>query len=599
MTRWTRTGMARTLLRAVACAALLGAPAALAPLALGTAARAAEGSAALDDLTLRFGRTLVKVPRLELRGTALSSSDLKAILDPASAEPWPARLKRLSGESLAIPLLRVEQAVGDQVQVVVYRDVLARRIAEGRIGSLESAGAVLTVDGAEGKPGAGAYGRMTASDLDLTSLARLLSERGGPEAASLRIYGAITVDDIALSGPKGEAFRIGHIEGHDLGGRPTATPWGEAAAALTAGDPAKAPPEERGRLAGLAADLLDAVAIGPFEMRDLSVTDPGDGHPTRVTLARLAYAGDGTLRSEALGIDGPALRVALKALSLSGLSLKPTLEGLRRSARETVDPSDLRRYAPLLGRVTLEGLTLDLPASPAAPPRDPAAPPEAPLHFDLRSFALDMAAPRDGIPTMARLTLDGLAFPVPADAAGLAPLAALGYKDVNLSGVLDSSWNEEAREVSIRELSVSGKEMGNAKLTATLGGIGREVFNPDAAISSLALLGATAKALALTVENSGLFERFVADQAKAQSLKPLELQREYSTAAQLGIPAVLGNSASAKALGQAVARFVTKPTRLTVTAAAKNPAGLGLLDVSTAASPGKVFDRLNVTATTE
>ncbi|MGY2050185.1 hypothetical protein [Methylobacterium sp. JK268] len=591
--------MARTLLRAALGATLRAALLGTAAIPVATLAvfPVRAGDAALDDLTLRFGSTLVKVPHLELRGTGLSQDELRAILDPAGTEPWASRLKRLSGDTLAIPALRVEQAVADQVQVVVYRDVLARRIVEGKIGSLEAAGAVLTLEGS-GKPGAGAYGHMAASDLDLTGLARLLTERGGPDAPAIRVYGAVTMDDVALTGAKGETFRIGHLEGRDFGGRPTATPWGETAALLAAGDPAKAPPDQRGRIAGLAADLLDAVTIGPFELRDISATDPGDGKPTRVALTRLSFApenGAGTLRSEGWAVEGPALKAALRTLSLSGMSLKPTVEGLRRGAVEAIDPAELRRYAPLLGRVALDGLQIDLPATPSD---DPAAP-EPPLHVDLRNIALDMSAVRDGVPTTARLTLDGLAFPVPANAPALAPLAALGYKAVDLSGVLDSSWNEEQREVAIRELSLSGKDMGNAKLTATLGGIGREIFNPDVAVSSLAMLSATAKALALTVENGGLFERFVADQAKAQSLKPAELQKEYSTAAQLGIPAVLGNSASAKALGQAVARFVTKPGRLTVTAAAKNPAGLGVLDVSGAPSPGKVFDRLNVTATAE
>ncbi|ACL57154.1 hypothetical protein [Methylobacterium nodulans] len=607
MTRWTRTGMARALLRTAACAALLGGlPAAGSLGFIGPALAQQAGTVALDDVSFRFGTTLVKVPRLELRDTALSRADLQAILDPASTEPWPARLKRLSGGSLAIPLLRVEQAVGDKVQVVVYRDLVARSLTEGRIGSLEAAGAVLTVEGSGPDSGAGAYGHMAASDLDLTGLARLLTEAGGPDAPSIRVYGSVAVDDIALSGPKGEAFRIGHVEGRDFGGRPTATPWGEALSALTAGDPAKAAPADRDRGTALAADLLDAVAIGPVEMRDLSVTDPGEGTPTRFTLARLSYgseAGTGTVRTEALALDGPALRLGLKALTLSGLSLKPTLDGLRRNAAGSLDPAELRRYAPLIGRVAVDGLEVDIPPGPErGPAKDPAkdpAKPEAPLRVALRAASLEMSAPRDGIPTAARLNLDGLAFPVPVDAPALAALASLGYRNVDVSGVLDSSWNEEAREVSVREFSLTGKDMGRARLTATLGGIGREVFSPDVAVSSLALLGATAKALALTVENTGLFDRFVADQAKAQSLKPAELQREYSTAAMLGIPAVLGNSAGAKALGQAVARFVTKPGRLTITAAAKDPAGLGFLDLSTAASPGKLFDRLNVTATAE
>ena len=41
------------------------------------------------------------------------------------------------------------------------------------------------------------------------------------------------------------------------------------------------------------------------------------------------------------------------------------------------------------------------------------------------------------------------------------------------------------------------------------------------------------------------------------------------------------------------------PPRLSVSATAKDPGGLGLMDVSTAPSPGKIFDRLTVSATAE
>ncbi|WP_407525422.1 hypothetical protein [Methylobacterium oryzisoli] len=624
MTRWKRTGMARALFGAAACAALvggdtLGAAVSLAlpgggrleigrigaaggPWSLVGAALAQDGTVVLDDVSLKFGNTLVKAPRIEVSGTRLSRADLQALLDTGGSEPWAARLARLSAETLAAPLLRVEQAVGDQVQVTVYRDVLVRDLVAGRARSLEAAGAVLTVEGAkpEAGLGSGAYGRIAVADLDLTGLARLLTERGGPEAPTIRVYGSVAVADVALTGPKGATMRIGRIEGRDFGGRPTATPWAEALGLLTKGDPETAPPPERARNAGLAADLLDAVAVGAIELRDITVTDPGDGTPTRFGLARAAYAsegGTGTLRSEAMTLDGPAGRFGLKGLTLSGLSLTPALEGLRRHAAGSLDPAEMRRYVPLVGRATVQDLDLDIPAGPG---RDPAAA-APPLHVGLRGAALDLSALRDGIPTATRLALDGLTFavpPAPGNAA-LANLASLGYRAVDLSGVLDSSWNEESREVSVREFSVTGKEMGSARLTATLGGIGREVFNPDVAVSSLALLGASAKALALTIENNGLFERFLGEQAKAASLKAAELQREYSTAATLGIPAVLGNSPSAKALGAAVARFVTKPGRLTITAAAKDPAGLGFLEASTVGSPGKVFDRLNVTATAE
>ncbi|WP_128564446.1 hypothetical protein [Methylobacterium crusticola] len=646
MTRWTRTGMARAALGAAACAALLGADRPARPVAAERPGRAvsvrlpdgvrveigrvaagpsfpnswapgswligaalAQGAAlALDDLTLTFGATVLKAPRVEVQGSALSQGDLRALLDGGSAEPWRTRLQRLSARAVVIPVLRVEQPVAERVQVAVYHDVVARDVVQGRIGTLEAGGATLSVEGGGPAAGAGAYGRLTARELDLAGLARLLTEAGGPEAAPIRVYGAVTAEDIALTGPDGATVRIARIEGRDLGGRPTATPWGEAARALAAGDPGRAEGPERARLSAAAADLLDGVSVGSLEFGGVTVTSPGAGAPTRVGLALLSYrgepgagapgaAGAGTVRAEGLTVEAPAGRFALKGLTLAGLSLKPTLEGLRRSAAGPLDPREVRQYAPLVGRVVLDGLDVALSAEAAGDPLKP----DTPVQFGLRGGALEMSEPRNGIPTASRLTLEGFTCAVPAqtEAPVLADLAALGYGAVDLSGVVDSRWNEGAQEVALREVTLSGKDMGTARITGTIGGIGRDVFDPDAAVSSLAILGASAKALSLTLENGGLFQRFVDQQAKAQSLKPEELQREYGTAAMLGIPAVLGNSPDAKALGQAVARFVVKPGRLSVNAAAKDPSGLGIVDFSSAGSPGKLFDRLTVTATAE
>ncbi|TGD95526.1 hypothetical protein [Methylobacterium nonmethylotrophicum] len=625
MTRSLTTGVARAALGLTACAALAGIPPGSAwllggPAAAQTAgvlpnaaAAAAQATVALDEVVLPLGPITLKAPKVELRGTALSADEARAVLDPAGPAPWRSRLERLTAREIVIPVLRVEQPAGGRVQVAVYHDVVARDVTAGRIGTLEAGGATLTVEG-PGPDAAGAYGRLNAREVDLAGLARFLTEAGGPGAAPVRIYAGVTAEDIALTGPDGAAFRIARIDARDLAGRPTARPWGETARTLAEGAD-KADGVERTRLMGLAADLLDGVSFGGIEISGITLAAPGEpgGRPAAVqaSLARLIFgpeggAGDakqgetrpGQMRAEGLSVEAPAGRFTLKGLTLSGLSLKPVLDVMRQAAGKPLDRAELRRYAPSLGRLALESLDVDLPAQDSA--KDPLAA-SGPMRFALRSASLDASEPRDGVPTASRFAFDGFTCAVPPGTAApvLSDLAGLGYTALDLSGLVDARWDEAAREVSLRDVTLSGKDMGTVRITGTIGGIGKEVFDPEPMVSSMALLGASAKSLALTLENGGLFQRFVAQQAKAQSLKPEELQREYGTAAMLGIPAVLGNSPSAKALGQAVSRFVVKPGRLSVSAAAKDPGGLGLVDFSTAASPGKIFDRLTVDAKAE
>ncbi|MET7247255.1 hypothetical protein ABZT49_28290 [Methylobacterium sp. EM32] len=622
MTRSSTTGVARAALGALACATLTAALPVRPPFAGPALAQttptqdaAAQGAAvgatvALDEVVLPLGLVTLKAPKLELRGTALSRDEARAILDPAGPAPWRTRLDKISAREIVIPVLRVEQPTGGRVQVAVYHDVVARDVAAGRIGTLEAGGATLTVEG-PGPDAAGAYGRLSAREIDLPGLARLFTETGGPDAAPIRIYGGVTAEDIALTNPDGASLRIARIDARDLTGRPTTIPWAESVRALAegaGGGNGNSTGPERSRLSGLAADLIDGIGVGGLEISGVTFAAPGGGkrpNPVQASLARVTYGledGAGRMRAEGLSVDAPAGRVALKGLTLSGLSLKPVLEGLRRAAAGPLEQAELRRYAPGIGRIAVEALDVDLPAQPSAdnPQQDPLKA-AGPMRFAVRNADLAMSDLRDGVPTASRLAFDGFTCAVPpgTTAPVLADLAGLGYTSLDLSGTAETRWDEAAREVIVKNVTLTGKDMGTARITGTIGGIGKEVFDPEPMVSSLALLGASAKSLGLTLENGGLFQRFVDQQAKAQSLKPEELQREYGTAAMLGIPAVLGGSPSAKALGQAVSRFVVKPGRLSVSAAAKDPAGLGLMDFSTAPSPGKIFDRLTVDATAE
>jgi hypothetical protein len=165
--------------------------------------------------------------------------------------------------------------------------------------------------------------------------------------------------------------------------------------------------------------------------------------------------------------------------------------------------------------------------------------------------------------------------------------------------VTAASWNEPGNEFVLREMSVSGAQMGSANLRATFGGVTKDVFNPDHAVALVALFGATVKNAQLTIENGGLFEKLLEQEARKQSKSVDDLRKEFGIVAAVGVPAMLGNSANAKTIGQAVARFVAKPGKLMTSARAKDSAGLGIADLGSIGQPGAILEKLEVTATAE
>ncbi|PZP67719.1 hypothetical protein [Methylorubrum populi] len=630
MTSSTRRPVLLRALLASACAvALLAGPAPSAPAAAQEAASAVQ-DLVLDNVSLAFGDTLVTAPKVTVSGTRLSRDDLLAILKSeskdakdASKDSWPARLQRLDAGSLTMPELRVERRDGEKRQVVTYRDVAARTIRAGRISELTAAGATLSVEGAP-QAGRGSYGRIRAEEVDLTALARLYSEAGSATTPFLRLYASLAVEAIAFIDERGTTVSIARLTGRDLSGRQTPATWRGAVEALGDGGLAEDDRAKRARAAGLLADLAEAVSVGSLEATDLKVKEVKGEDPLSFSIGRMSYTGgtEAAITLADVGFGAKEAQGKVGRLTLTGFSLEPTITALRRLAKAPApadaspgkgaapaqDPqeAELRRLTPVIGTLTLSDLGLDLAQAAVAPgpiaSGDPLKAPKPvalpPLHIGLRGASMSFGPPKDGVPTESRFSLTGLTMPASAveGVPGLGSLGLYGYRDLDLDATADTAWSEDKRELSFKELSLSGKDMGRLHLNATLGGIGPEVFDPDAAVSGFAMLSATAKALDLTLENGGLFERFIDAQAKVLSLKPDELRKEYVTASVIGVPVILGNSAAAKAIGAAMGKFVAKPGILSISAKAKSGEGLGMVDVSTAPTPAAVLDKLDVSA---
>ncbi|WP_449410974.1 hypothetical protein [Methylobacterium komagatae] len=622
----------------VACAAALAFG-----LAVPHPVRAQEGAAAVQDVTLTdvvlpLGATVIKVPKLTASGTRLSRDDLAAIFKADASEPWAVRLARLDAASLTAPVLNSEHAgPGDQRQSATYRDVVARDVRGGRIGELTASGVTLSSKGTKAAPdAAGTYGAFRATDVDLASFARLALEPGDGKGPTLRVYGTMQLTDIAISDAKGTTVKVARLEGRDLGARQVPKGWNGSLDLLSRGFD---DPETKRGAASATADLLGAQTVGSIDLKGVSISN-STAEPLLLEAERLFYASAGP--DAGLGIEGASVssgntRTRLGKITLTGMNLAPVIAEMRRLADKpdtAPNAEESRRLATGMGTLTLTDLTVDLPPAPPPVQRrgsldapagkqaaggkstartrvaearapdakagDPLAVPAAlkTNRVALRKAVFGVGPASEGAPPSTRLALTGLDVPASL-AAGLplvGALPAFGYGDLSFDMTADAAWDEAARTVALRDVTIAGKDIGTVRLAALFGGIGPELFSGSVPAQTMLLFSGNARTVDLTVENSGLFERFLAAQAKELSLKPDELRKEYVTASVLGVPVILGNGPAAKTIGAAMGQFVMNPGKLTIRAKSKEPTGIGFVELGTAGSPASVLDRLDIEA---
>ena len=571
------------------------------------AAFAAAGTVTLNDVTIDLSGVTYSFPAAAFTGLNVSQSDLAALFDKNATEPLSARLARLSAKEFTIPELTVSQRVGPESRKTVYRDVNARDIVNGRIASLTTATATVEVTGRPTGPVTGTLGRFTLNDFDSVQAARLYDAKADAQPTAMtRIYGAFALEDMVLNDAKGPQVRVARIAGKDFSARPTKESWSETMALLGANADKmdKAPPVDRARIVSSLADLLGAFQIGSMEATGLEVCDANAKEQGGGRIARIAYTGASgekptDLRVEDLEIAADNGRVRIGLIGFTGFSFQSTLDGLKilsDKPLKDIDPADMRALVPTVGTMRFSGLDFDVPNT-----RETKEPKPENIRFTVKDIEVTADKPVNGVPTDLRMAVRNMVFPVPPDTSenGLKDLAAMGYKVLDLSLLTAASWNEPGNELVVREVSLSGADMGSATLRGVLGSVSKDVFNSDSTVALVALVGATAKTLDLTIENKGLFERAMAEAAKKQKRTPDDLRREYGMAAAVAVPAILGSSPSARNLGQAIARFVAKPGRLFISAKTKDPVGLGIADVAAIGEPAAILDKLDVTATAE
>ena len=579
-------------------------------LSLLATAEAAE-NLSFDNIAASNEFVSVDIKRADVTGSSASRADVLAVFDTASTVPLSARIAKLTAEGVSAPEIAIRVKFGEGATLsttsMVYRDLRIAGIASGVIRSAALSGADVESRLGEKNSGKGTYGAMTMTEVDLGLIARFLLEPAGPQDTALRVaYGSWSQEAFGTTDSTGARSSIRAATAKNVRLRPTSTPIIPLIREFAGKKGEKLDQADQVKLITAIADIYDGVDFGTNELVDLEFKTPPGADEVVIKVPRVSFASGQSagapakpneFRIDGLDITAKDGFARIGSISNTGWSYRPIIEALRKaSANGALDPAsfDPRAFIPQLGTLTVRDMEFNVP--------DSIKPKSERIKLGVKSLEIATSDQMNGIPTAARFAVDRLTMALPAkdDNDAFRELRTLGYKDIDLSTVFDLRWIESTSELTLGQFGIEAVNAGSVGLRGRIGNMGKELFTGDQQAAQMALLGATLKEARLVIENKGLFERILEREAKKQNKKPDQLRRELATVAQMGVPMMLGNSDAAKVIGAAVGKFVAKPTRLTVTAKARTPGGLGLAEVMGAGGdPGEILGMLDVTASND
>ncbi len=556
-----------------------------------------------ENITGELGIVKMTIPKIEADVSPASKAAFESLFLAGANEPLHIRLARVEAARISIPELRLEASLKEGRMTISYKNMVFSKVAGGKAAAITIAATTTTTEIA-GKPASeSSSGQTTVAEADAAFMIRWFTDsRGGGSNEPLRpLYKAYSVENTVSKDPAGTEMRIARVSGTEFKARLLATAPADLLpifSTLTGG--AKPSKETLSAIFRFGIDIFQSVDWGSGEIADMTMklktpTGSGDGKIRQIFFGPGADSGKAGMVMSGFDMAMPEGKFSMGRMAAVGFSPEPVF----RHILETLDKhGDIEKVDPLkmipgLGTFRINDIAFDGKADGGKGER---------IAGTIKLYEIVSGEQLNGIPTALRVAIDGLSFPLPADTKeqGLRDLRAMGFTRIDIGTQLDVAWNAPASELTIREVSIRGADMGTVKISGLLGGVTPDVFSGDKALMTAAAMGATAKAVNILVENKGLFEKALAKAAKDQGAKPDDLRQQMTAIASLGIPAALGNAQAAKTLGAAVARFIAKPGTLTISAKTKDGSGLGLVDFLTAASnPAALLDKLTVDAKSE
>ncbi|RAL99588.1 hypothetical protein [Agrobacterium sp. MS2] len=532
----------------------------------------------------------------------------------------PRRIERFAATRISTPELTLSQSVATTEQKTVYSNLVLSEIAGGRIarysidkGSYDIKMRLPDSDGAiEDKHVAVSTGVIAGQDIDVAYLARLYTEKAGPDDKVAKpLYGPLSVKTVSFSDGDGR-FSYDEIRSDGFTARMPSEPLLDTLKALTVTkDPDQLPPEERQALFAKVVSILDMIGRSNMQLIGFKADAPDEkegaaGKRVKAAIDRIDMQMDS--RKLDFGLNGLSIgdgdgKIEVAEASLKGFDWSSTIEGISQiiALDETeIETFQFNRLIPELGRVRVGGINVDI-AAPKEPEEEPTGTPER-IRFTLKNFEMGLTKPFNGIPTDIEIRQDDLTLPIPADATEDVFVEArkLGLETLAFSYGLSAGWDEPNSNLVIRDISLSSRDFGSVNLAGLVSGFTEEFFSFDVNRAQAALFGLAGREVKLTVRDEGLMAKAIKLYALQNDMTEDQVRGTLTLVASVMLQQVAAEQPKLQGAVEALVRFISTPGTLTVTVKSTGVNGLGVFDLVAASdNPMGLLDKVDIQATAE
>lgn len=530
------------------------------------------------------------------------------------------RMERFAATRISTPELTFTQSIAETEQKTVYNNAALLDIADGRVARYTIDNASYDIKMAlpdstgtmEKKHMVVSTGAITGQDFDAAYLARLYTEKAGPEDKDAKpLYGPLSVSKVSFSDGDGQ-FSYDEIRSDGFTARMPAEPLLETLKALTATQNAdELSPQERQAFFGKVVSILDMMGKSNMQLLGFKVDAPdqsegADGKRVKATIERIDMQMDS--RKLDFGLNGMSIgdgdgKIEVAEASLKGFDWSSTIEGLSQIVgfdETKIETFPFNRLIPELGRVRVGGINVDI-AAPEKTDEEAAGTPER-IKFTLKNFEMGLTKPFNGIPTDIEIRQEDLSLPIPADSTEEVFVEArkLGLESLALSYALAAGWDEPNKNLLIREVSLSSKDIGSVNFSGLVSGFTEEFFSFDLGRAQAALFGLAGREVKFTIKDEGMMAKAIKLYALQNEMTEDQVRGTLTLVANVMLQQVAAEQPKLQEAVNALVQFINTPGTLTVTVKSTGPNGLGLFDLAAASeNPMLLLDKVDIQATAE
>lgn len=557
----------------------------------------AIGTIFLDQATLSLGTYEVSLSGIELMGADTTPGELKALLSAGSPEEFQERFKSLTAASLKVGELKQTHRIQGEISTSITRNLEVIGIRNGVATLIRAEGGIFGSSSDVSGTHSGSFGSLILSDVDLPLLIRVNSGRKSVASDTFtRAYSSVTIEKVAFSPVVGPSATIANLNAREVSIKEIDGGFLPLLERLT-DRKIDSPELSDADKVSYALDfitLMESIAVSSLDIVGLEIkgTDEIDG---TLSVGRVSYADKvgesrATLRFDGFDLTGPDERIQIGSLTHSEFDFAPALKKLRAELSKSgarLDNIDVLNVLPVLGRFELRDAVLDA----YQPSRFKAG---------IRAMTLAYENPDGVFPMGVRWTLDGLFAPFPSDPEDeiSQTMIGLGYRDFDLSGLAELRWNDTGTDLAAN-LAVSAANMGSLSANAHIGGVSQRQMVGDSTTALLSIMAATLKSATIGIENRGLAERMIDQDAVKTKRSSEQVKKAYASVAAASLQLYLGTNETAMRLTRSIVRFIENPSKFSILVRSRNPDGVSIADTTLAEEPGAILDLFDITTSSE